>query len=65
MSWTETALKIDFELSLPPIGKKVIAHCDGFRCLAYRNNEGKWIADFDHRELERVTGYTPLFVLEI
>ncbi len=35
---------------LPAVGHAVIVQCDGFRCLAYRNTEGKWI-DFS-REIE-------------
>jgi hypothetical protein len=54
MSWTETAKKIEDDSSLPPVGLNVIVQCDGFRCLAYRNLDGKWIATFDKRELDNV-----------
>jgi hypothetical protein len=60
MSWTETAKKIEMELSLPPAGKRVIVQCDGFRCLGYRSKEGKWLSAFDHSELENVIGFSLL-----
>lgn len=49
--------KFETEVALPPIGLKVIAQCNGFRCMAYRNIDGKWMAAFDNRELEGVVSF--------
>jgi GH24 family phage-related lysozyme (muramidase) len=27
---------------LPRIGEQVVVQCEGYRCLAYRDKEGKW-----------------------
>ena len=50
----ETIVKSEEVSNLPPVGLNVIVQCDGFRCLAYRNYQGKWIATFDQRELDHV-----------
>jgi hypothetical protein len=54
MHQIETIAKSEDDSGLPPVGLNVIVQCDGFRCLAYRNYEGKWIATFDQRELNNV-----------
>jgi len=42
------------ETVLPPVGQEVLVQCPGFRCLAYRDGEGKWRGVFDKRELPEV-----------
>jgi DNA-binding NtrC family response regulator len=39
---------------LPPAGVLVIARCDGFRCLAYLDSEGKWREHQNSKELPEV-----------
>jgi len=34
---------------LPPVGEVVIVQCDGFRCMAFRDPQGKW-RDYFHRD---------------
>ena len=29
-------------LVLPPVGRTVLVQCRGFRCLAFRDADGKW-----------------------
>jgi hypothetical protein len=44
---------------LPPVGKDALVQCPGFRCLAYRDLEGKWRSVFNRDELPEV-----LYVVE-
>jgi len=36
-------------LKLPPADKTAVVQCRGFRCLAYRDKDGKW-RDVAHQE---------------
>ncbi len=36
---------------LPPIGENVVVQAEGFRCLAFRDKDGKWRDAFHHDEL--------------
>jgi hypothetical protein len=45
---------------LPPVGMPVIVQCDGYRCEAYRNAEGKWFSSHDGREVNGVINFSPL-----
>ena len=36
---------------LPPVGKKVLVQAEGFRCLAFRDKDGKWRNAFSRAEL--------------
>ncbi len=39
----------------PPLpGERVIAICEGFRCLAYRDQNGVWRDDARRQELPKV-----------
>jgi hypothetical protein len=38
--------------NLPPIGQTALVQGDGFRCLAYRDKDGKWRDAFHKRELK-------------
>jgi hypothetical protein len=37
--------------SLPPIGEQVLVQAGGFRCLAFRHQDGKWRNAFGRGEL--------------
>lgn len=39
---------------LPPVGVNVMVQCEGFRCLAYRTPERKWVSSFSQQELKDV-----------
>jgi hypothetical protein len=41
---------------LPRPGLPVQVQCDGFKCMAFRTKEGKWIDFFTHESLPRVLG---------
>jgi hypothetical protein len=36
---------------LPPIGAQVLVQAEGFRCLAFRDRDGKWRNAFSRDEL--------------
>jgi hypothetical protein len=36
---------------LPPTGEVVLVQADGFRCLAFRDKDGKWRGAFHQEEL--------------
>jgi hypothetical protein len=36
---------------LPPIGTNVLVQAEGFRCLAYRDRQGRWRDAFHQNEL--------------
>ena len=42
------------ENDLPPVGEEVLVQCSSFKCMAYRDGEGKWRDAFDGRELPNV-----------
>jgi len=42
------------ERVLPDVGEYAIVRCKEFRCLAYRDPEGKWRAATDKRELPEI-----------
>ena len=44
---------------LPALGLPVQVQCDGFKCMAYRNKEGKWVDFFTHEILTHVLGVVP------
>ncbi len=39
---------------VPLMGQQVVVQCEGFRCLAYLDVEGRWRSVYDGRELPRV-----------
>lgn len=41
---------------LPPPGVPVQVQCEGFKCMAYRDNEGKWMDFFTRKFLPHVLG---------
>jgi hypothetical protein len=44
---------------LPAPGVPVQVQCDGFKCMAYRDKEGKWMDFFTHKFLPHVLGVVP------
>lgn len=48
------------EASLPPVGLNVWVQCEGFRCLAYRTKDGKWLTSFGNKEVKDVIRVLPL-----
>jgi len=42
--------------SLPAIGLPVQVQCDGFKCMAFRDREGRWVDLFTHQFVPRVLG---------
>jgi len=40
--------------TLPPPGQSVMVRGRGFRCMAYRDRDGKWRGAFRHEELPEV-----------
>lgn len=50
------------ELSPPPVGKNVLVQCDGYRCLAYRTNEGTWRGTYTREEISDVRSFSLLSV---
>ena len=45
--------------ALPPRGEPVIVRCLCFRCLGYRDDNGKWRGRYDGRELPEVLEWEP------
>jgi len=45
---------------LPPAGLNVWVQCEGFRCLAYRTKDGKWLTAFGNKEVKEVIRVLPL-----
>jgi len=39
------------QLELPSVGEIVVVRCRDFRCLAYRDHDGKWRATHADEEL--------------
>jgi hypothetical protein len=44
---------------LPVLGLPVQVQCDGFKCMAFRDKEGKWVDLFSRKFLSRVLGVIP------
>jgi len=44
---------------LPVPGLPVLVQCDGFKCMAYRDKEGRWVDFFSRKYLGRVLGVVP------
>jgi hypothetical protein len=45
--------------SLPPAGVPVQVQCNGFKCMAYLDKEGKWRELFSRESLAQVLGVVP------
>jgi hypothetical protein len=39
---------------IPPLGQAAMVRCPGFRCLAYRDKDGKWRDVAHNQELPEV-----------
>lgn len=44
---------------LPVPGLPVQVQCDGFKCIAFRDKEGRWVDLFTREFLPRVLGVVP------
>lgn len=44
---------------LPVPGLPVQVQCVGFKCMAYRDSEGRWVDFFSRKFLPRVLGVVP------
>ena len=44
---------------LPVIGLPVQVQCDGFKCMAFRDPEGRWVDLFIRKFVTRVLGVVP------
>jgi hypothetical protein len=44
---------------LPVIGLPVQVQCEGFKCMAYRDRDGRWVDLFSHKFTDRVLGVVP------
>jgi hypothetical protein len=44
---------------LPVAGLPVLVQCDGFRCMAFRDKQGRWIDLFTREFVPRVFGVVP------
>jgi len=42
--------------ALPILGLPVQVQCDGFKCMAYRDREGRWVDLFSRKFVPRVLG---------
>jgi hypothetical protein len=45
--------------SLPVSGLPVQVQCEGFKCMAFRDTQGRWIDLFTREFLPRVLGVVP------
>jgi hypothetical protein len=58
-----TAKKLDenekAESELPPVGLNVWVQCEGYRCLAYRTKDGKWLTAIGNKEVKDVIRVVP------
>jgi len=45
--------------SLPVIGLPVQVQCDGYKCMAFRDREGRWVDLFSRKFVPRVLGVVP------
>jgi hypothetical protein len=44
---------------LPPAGVPVQIQCIGYKCMAYRDSEGRWVDLFSREFVPRVLGVVP------
>ena len=44
---------------LPRLGLPVQVQCEGFKCMAYLDKQGRWIDFFSHEPLPKVLGVVP------
>lgn len=44
---------------LPVFGLPVQVQCNGFKCMAYRDREGRWVDLFSRKFVDRVLGVVP------
>jgi len=44
---------------LPVLGLPVQVQCDGFKCMAFRDREGRWVDLFSRKFMDRVLGVVP------
>jgi hypothetical protein len=44
---------------LPPMGMPVQVQCDGYKCMAFLDREGRWVSFFSREFLTRVLGVIP------
>ncbi|HKW30623.1 MAG TPA: hypothetical protein VJT54_14905 [Verrucomicrobiae bacterium] len=51
--------KDETESTLPPAGLNVWVQCEGFRCLAYRTKDGKWMTAIGNKEVKDVIRVVP------
>ncbi len=49
-------------LPVPKEGALVIVQCEGFRCMAFRDGQGKWIDAVHRTELPRVIRVVALLI---
>jgi hypothetical protein len=42
--------------ALPVVGLPVQVQCDGFKCMAFRDRQGRWVDLFSHEFVPRVLG---------
>jgi hypothetical protein len=54
-----SALPPRYYAPLPVSGLPVEVQCDGFKCMAFRDKEGKWVDLFTRKVLLRVIGVIP------
>jgi hypothetical protein len=45
--------------SLPSMGVPVQVQCDGFKCMAFLDREGRWVDLFSREFVSRVLGVVP------
>jgi hypothetical protein len=51
-----TAVGENISSPAPPEGEVVLVQCEKFRCLAFRDQQGKWRSPFSKMELHNVVG---------
>ena len=51
--------KDETESGLPPVGLNVWVQCEGYRCLAYRTKDGKWLTAIGNKEVTDVIRVVP------
>jgi hypothetical protein len=44
---------------LPSTGVPVQVQCDGYKCMAFRDREGRWVDLFSRQFVDRVKGVVP------
>ena len=43
----------------PAVGVPVQVQCDGFKCMAFLDGEGRWVDLFSRQFVDRVLGVVP------